>query len=75
MTKTETPLMVRRIRLHEVGEEGREVEVAEERGIGGIFIRPFYGQRTLGIRPMTFATLSTCAYLIEIPTRARQLQQ
>ena len=63
------------IRQQEVGEDRMKVEVAEERGIGGIFIRPFYGQRTLGIRPMTFATLSTCAYLIEIPTRARQLQQ
>ena len=46
--------MVRRIRLQEVGEEGREVEVAEERGIGGIIIYTFYGTTQLEMRPMLF---------------------
>ena len=49
--------MGRKIRRQEVGEDGMKVEVAEERGIGGIFIRPFYGPRPLGIRPMQFTTL------------------
>ena len=71
MTITTKPLMGKRIRQQEVGEDRTKVEVAEERGIGGIVIRHFYGQRTLGMRPMPFATLWTCAYLIKIPTRAR----
>ena len=56
-TITTKPPMGRIIRRHEVGEYGMNVEVAEERGIGGIFIRPFYGPRPLGIRPMQFTTL------------------
>ena len=69
------PPMGRRIRRQEVGEDGMKVEVAEERGIGGIVIRPFYGPRLLGIRHMPFTILSTCASLIPRPTRARRLQK
>ena len=69
--------MGRRIRRQEVGKEGMkvEVEVADKRGIGLIVICTFYGPRTLGLRPMLFTTLSTCAYLIPRPTIARRLQR
>ena len=46
-----------------------KLEVAEERGIGGIVIRPFYGPGALGMRPMPFTTLSAYASLIPRPTR------
>ena len=46
-----------------------KLEVAEERGIGGIFIRPLYVPRALGMRPMPFTAFSTCASLITIPRR------
>ena len=53
--------MVRRRIRQYLGEDGMKVEVAEEIGIGGISMRPFYGTRPLGIRPVPFTTLSTCA--------------
>ena len=64
-----------RIRQQDIGEDGMKVEVSEERVIGGVVIRPFYGPRPLGIRPMQFTKLLTCDYLIPIPTISRQLQQ
>ena len=72
---TKKPPMGRRIRQLEVGEEGMKVEVAKERGIGGIVIRPFYGTRPLEMMPMPFTTLSACAYLIPRTTRERKLRQ
>ena len=57
--------MGRKIRRQEVGEDGMKVEVAAERGIGEIVIRNFYGLRLLGIRPMPFTILSTCASLMQ----------
>ena len=74
-TITTKPPMGRRIRRQEVEEGGMKVEVAEERGIGGIVIHPFYGPRPLGMRPMQFTTLLTCDSLIPRPTRVRQLRQ
>ena len=68
-TITTKPLMERRIRQQEVGEDKTKVEVVEEIGIGGIVIRPLYGKRKLRMRPMPFATLSTCASLMSRATR------
>ena len=75
MTITTKPTTGRRIRRQEVGGDGMKVGVTEERGIGGIVICPFYGPRPLGTRPMPFTTLSTCAFLMPIPTRERRLRQ
>ena len=72
---TTNPPMGIRIRRQEVGEDGMKVEVADEIGIGGIFIHQLYGPRPLGMRPMPFMTLSACDSLIPIPTRSRQLRQ
>ena len=67
--------MGRIITEQEVEEEGMKVDVVEERGIGGIAILPFYGPKPLGMRPMSFRTLSNCASQIPIPRRARKLRQ
>ena len=67
--------MGRRRRLHEVGEDGMKVEVAEERGVGGIGIHPFYGPKPLGMRPRPFTTILTCDYLIPRPRIERRLQK
>ena len=75
MTIPTDPPTGRRIRRQDVGEDGMKVEVSEERVIGGVVIRPFYGPRPLGIRPMQFTKLLTYDYLIPIPTISRQLQQ
>ena len=36
--------------------------VAEERGIGGFIILPFYGPMMLGVRPISFMTLSKLCF-------------
>ena len=72
---TTKPPMGRIIRQQKVREDGTKVEGAEERRMEGIVICPFYGTRPLGTNPIPFTTLSTCAYLLPMPTRARQLQQ
>ena len=62
---TKSP-MGRRIRRHGVGEDVIKVEVAEERGIGGIAIGPLYGPRPLGMRPMPFTTLLFCSSMVPL---------
>ena len=74
-TITTNPPTGRRIRRKEVGEDRMKVEVVDERGIGGIVIHNFYGPRPLGMRPMPFMTLSTCASLIPRPKISRRLRQ
>ena len=75
MTIITNPLMRIIIRQQEIGEYGMTGEVLQERRKVGIVIRFFGGQMPLGMRPMTFTTLSTCNYLIPIPTRERELQK
>ena len=75
MTIIKNPPVGRIIRQQEVGEDGMKMKVLEEIGIGGILISPFYGLSPLGMRPMTFTTLSACAYLIPRPKRSIRLRQ
>ena len=63
------------LRLQELGEDKMNVEGSEERGIESIVIRPSYGLRPLGVRPMPFTTLLICAFLIPRPTKSRRIQK
>ena len=71
-TKPPMRIIIRRL---EVGENEMKVDVVEERGIGGIVICLFYGPRSLGMRPIPYTTLLTCASLIPRPTRARRIRR